>query len=228
VVLQRVGFKLPETDSHVKNLRKQWQAQEEIDGTPFPKIRVAFGPADVEENWTVPPPMKVEKVDRDNRKLELVGLVPMDAAVKLHAEGTGNKTTITFMDESIGFVSDLSAVPGNTRGVASFTSTEGIENKGSGRDTAVDFRTVFAIAGWDVEEELMEVLLPNSIAAEHERREMLWQFLQQWSDMNHGLSKSQILQLMDQERFLTTLAAELNEAGTHVFRDAWNPLTLPT
>lgn len=225
VVLQRVGFKLPETDSHVENLRKQWQAQEEIDGIPFPKIRVAFGPADVEENWTVPPPMKVEKVDRDNRKLELVGLVPMDAAVKLHAEGTGNKTTITFMDESTGFVSDLSVVPGNTRGVASFTSTAGIEGKGSGRDTAVDFRTVFAIAGWDVEEELMDVLLPSTIAEEHERREMLWKFLQQWSDMNHGLSKSQILQLMDQERFLTTLAAELNETGTHVFRNAWNPLT---
>ena len=224
VVLQRVGFKLPEKDKHVKNLRKQWQDQEVVDDTPFPSIRVAFGPAEVEENWTVPPPLKVEKVTKNQRKLEVIGLVPMDAAVKLHAEGTGNKTTITFMDESTGFVSDLTSA--STRGIASYTSTGGIEEKGSGRDTAVDYRTMFAITGWDIEDELMEALIPNTITDETQRRELLWKFLTLWSDMNHGLSKTQILQLMDQERFLSTLAAEMNEIGTTVLQDAWTPVNV--
>ena len=224
VVLQRIGFKLPEKESHIKNLRQQWQDQEEVDGTPFPKLRVAFGPADVEENWKAPPPFEVEKVDREDRKLELIGLVPMDAALKLHAEGTGNKTTITLMDEKTGFTSNLSALPGNTRGIASFTSTEGIENKGSGRGEAVDFRTMFAITGWNVEQELMEALIPAGAGTDAQRKDFLWEFLNQWADMNHGLSSSQILQLMDQERFLSTLAAELNELGTTVMPQAWTPL----
>ena len=224
VILQRVGFKLPEKDEHIRHLREQWQAQEEVDDSPFPEIRVAFGPADVEPNWTVPPPFEVEQVSTSQRKLEIIGLVPMDAAVKLHAEGTGNKTTITFMDENTGFVSNLSTAPGNTRGFSSFTSTGGIEEKGSGRGTAVDFRTVFAITGWDVEQELLDTLIPVTAGTESARKDLLWKFLYAWSNANHGLSKSQILQLMDQERFLSTLAAEMNEIGTTVAPSAWTPV----
>jgi hypothetical protein len=225
VLLQRIGFKLPEKEEHIKNLRQQWQDQEDVDGTPFPKLRVAFGPADVEANWTVPPPLEVEEVDRDRRKLELVGLVTEDAALKLHAEGTGNKTTISFMDPKTGYTSNLSTIAGNTRGIASYTSTEGIASKGSVRGVSHTFRNMFAVTGWDIENELLDVLVPAGVVGtDAERRELLRMLLDGWSKMNHGLTSSQILQLMDQERLLTTFAAELNELFASVMPGAVQPL----
>lgn len=223
VLLQRVGFQLPESEEQIKNLRQQWQDQEEVDGTPFPKLRVAFSPASVEPNWTVPAPLEVEKVSDDTPKLELTGLVSLDAAVKLHAEGTGNKTTIAFMDPKTGFASNLSTIPGNTQGFASFTSTDSIEGKGSTRGSTHSFRNVFAITGWDIEEELLEVLIPANAGNEARRRELLHQMLYDWSSMNHGLTSSQILELMDQERMLSTFTAELNE----VFATAMPGRTMP-
>ena len=51
-------------------------------------------------------------------------------------------------------------------------------------------------------------------------------FLDGWAKMNHGLTSSQILQLMDQERLLTTFAAELNELFASVMPGAVQPLDL--
>lgn len=225
VLIQRIGFELPKNDTDVRKLREQWQDQEEIEGTPFPKIRFAFSSPEPESEWTVPPPLMVERVDRTKRKLELTGLVTMEDAVKLHDEGAGFKSTTTIMDERTGFTSDLSNVTGNTRNISAFVSTEDISNKGSVRGVAHSFRNMFAITGWDVRQELMDVLVPDSVTSEAERLDFLMKFLNAWSAQTSGLTDSQILQLMDQERLLTTFLAELNEAGVTVMGDRWEPLT---
>ncbi len=202
VVLSRVGFKLPDEES----IRAQWSKVLDPNST----VKIAISTNKIENNQTVPPPMRITKKPiYTSHGLLLIGEFDHHKWAKWIDAGTGFKAGRIKLS-ALEFLGAMAANGFRPSEAGSLTSESG---KRTTNRTVTNFQDLFTVTGFDIKNLLVDALIGEQVdeKAYADRWSELERILDAWSRMPHGLSEDDVYKLMT----LDGLATSWSDFASH-------------